>query len=247
MTNTRVLSIEDDPNLAMVMRHYMEDEGYQLTQASTAKDGLDVLDTKEFDIVLMDLGLPDSDGLTLITQIKEKFSGPVLIISGKTDTTDRIIGLEMGADDYITKPFEMRELIARIKANLRRPSQSAVAPSNENEFNGTSTPKYIFANWVYNPAKLALKDKDGDSIELTSGECELLEMFLKSNGRALSREYLFEQTRGENFDSFDRSIDIQITRLRKKLSDDPKSPHLFKTVRGIGYMFIADVKKDNAA
>ena len=242
MPNTRILSLEDDENLAMVLRHYLEDEGYHLTQVATSKDCLESLKNNHFDIVLMDLGLPDGDGLSLIPQIKAQFEGPIIIISGKTETTDRIVGLEMGADDYITKPFEMRELTARIRANLRRPSHAVpTSASNENDFDGAQSATYSFADWIYDPAKLILKDNMGQSVELTSGECELLEIFLKSNGRALSREYLFERTRGDNFDSYDRSIDIQVTRLRKKLADDPKSPHLFKTVRGVGYMFIADV------
>ena len=247
--STRILSLEDDENLATVMRLYMEDEGHHLTQVSRGADCLKELDQNSFDIVLMDLGLPDSDGLSLIPRIKERFKGPILIISGKTETTDRIVGLEMGADDYITKPFEMRELLARIKANLRRPYANGNEQSEANSKDSNqSSSIYRFDDWIYNSSKLSLEKKsDGSHVDLTSGECEILEIFLKSNGRALSREYLFEQTRGDNFDSYDRSIDIQVTRLRKKLEDDPKNPRLFKTIRGVGYMFIADIEKSSAS
>lgn len=236
MKNIHILSLEDDENLALVTRHYLEDEGYALTQVSTGESFLKALESGDFHIILMDLGLPDVDGLTLIPQIKLKFNGPVIVISGKTETTDRVVGLEMGADDYITKPFEMRELVARIKANTRRQDQATANQNKQNQQPTVST--YKFNGWTYDSDKFSLKDDKGQSVELTSGECELLQIFLSSNGRALSREHLFEVTRGDNFDSFDRSIDIQVTRLRKKLNDDPKTPKIIKTVRGVGYMFV---------
>jgi two-component system OmpR family response regulator len=193
----------------------------------------------------MDLGLPDVDGLTLIPEIKQIHKGAVIVISGKSSTTDKIVGLEMGADDYMTKPFEMRELVARIKANMRRSVTSS--ETHKDSFDSDDMERYEFEGWHYNAAKLSLKNPDGEAVELTSGECELLQLFLQSKGRALSREYLFEQTRGDNFDAYDRSIDIQVTRLRKKLDDDPNHSRIIKTVRGVGYMFIADVTKQSAA
>lgn len=244
MKNYTVLSLEDDQNLALVIRHYLEEEDMQLSQVATGADCLAKLKEQQFDILLMDLGLPDVDGLTLIPQIKQIHSGAIIVISGKTSTTDRIVGLEMGADDYMTKPFEMRELIARIKANTRRRPSSE--PSIE-QTNIDEPRQYTFEGWTYDASKLSLKTANAETVELTSGECELLELFLKSKGRALSREFLFEQTRGDNFDSFDRSIDIQVTRLRKKLNDDPAHAKIIKTVRGVGYMFIADIAIKEAA
>ena len=241
MKNWNVLSLEDDENLAVVMRHYLEEENIKLTQVSNGGDFLSVLQKNTFDIILMDLGLPDVDGLTLIPQIKQYHNGPVIVISGKTSTTDRIVGLEMGADDYMTKPFEMRELVARIKANIRR---QPAYNGNKDQPQDDEAQIYRFGEWIYDASKLSLKNENGSIVELTSGECEMLHLFLKSKGRALSREYLFEQTRGDNFDSYDRSFDIQVTRLRKKLNDNPSHPTLIKTVRGVGYMFIADVETD---
>lgn len=244
MKNTKILSLEDDANLATVTRHYLEEEGAHLVQVATGADCLAALKENSFDIVLMDLGLPDIDGLTLIPQIQQLYKGPIIVISGKTSTTDRVVGLEMGADDYITKPFEMRELLARIKANVRRHPAAGDSPL-ENDGNGDGQ-IYHFHGFSYDPAKLSLK-KDNQVVELTSGECELLLLFLSSNGRALSREFLFDRTREGNFDSYDRAIDIAVTRLRKKLNDDPANPQIIKTVRGTGYMFVASVEKVKAA
>lgn len=237
MDKLKVLSLEDDANLAVVMSHYFEEEGHSLTQVNTGEKFLETIRDKEFDVVLVDLGLPDMDGLTLLPQIKQHHSGGIIVVSGKSSTTDRVVGLEMGADDYIVKPFEMRELLARIKANTRRVSSSAeptAAPQH--------TAKILsFEDFSYEPDKMMLTGPSGQIVDLTSGECELLALFLKSNGRVLSREYLHEQTRDGGFDTYDRAVDIAVTRLRKKLNDDPSSPRLIKTVRGVGYMFIADV------
>lgn len=246
MPFARVLSVEDDKNLATVMGHYLEEEGYHLTSVTEGRHIVDMLDREQFDIILLDLGLPDIDGLTLIPQLRQKFHGPILVISGKTGTTDRVVGLEMGADDYITKPFEMRELVARIKANMRRGSQTDQKIPTGNDNGPHAAPSndiYIFNNWRYDSARYELTSPQGETVDVTSGECKLLQILLESQGRALSREYLYEVTRDGNFDSFDRSIDIQVTRLRKKLMDDPQSPKLIKTVRGIGYMFIGSVDK----
>lgn len=245
MPFARVLSVEDDENLSLVMRHYLEEEGYQLTSLNQGGQILAMLDKDSYDIILLDLGLPDIDGLTLIPQIRQKFHGPILVISGKTGTTDRVVGLEMGADDYITKPFEMRELVARIKANMRRAGKNDnIKPENKQDASqGSGQAVYVFNGWSYDSARYGLKSPTGEDIDVTSGECELLGIFLESHGRALSREYLFDVTREGNFDSFDRSIDIQVTRLRKKLQDDPQHPRLIKTVRGVGYMFIGTVEK----
>lgn len=238
MKNKCILSLEDDENLALVMRHYLEDEGANLTQVNTGRDCLEKIQKHTYDVVLMDLGLPDIDGLTLIPQIRKNFHGPMIVISGKTSTMDKIVGLEMGADDYLTKPFEMRELLARIKANLRR-GHAAVEASQDNT---DSHSFYKFNDFIYDSSKLSLTE-NGNHIDLTSGECELLQLLLDSHGRALSREFLFDQTRGVDFDAYDRAVDISVMRLRKKLGDDPNESTIIKTIRGTGYMFIADIEK----
>lgn len=225
------------------MRHYLEAEGYQILSAQSGAELLSKLETASPDIILLDLILPDNDGLSLLTQIRSKSSAAVIVVSGKDETADRIVGLEMGADDYLTKPFEMRELSARIKAVLRRTS-SPDTPANTDKAGSalSKAPRMIFGGWVLDRRQYQLFDEAGTPAELTSGEFRLLEALVMAPNRVLSREQLFELTRSGEFDSYDRAIDIQIARIRKKLQDDPKTPELIKTVRGVGYMFTGDVK-----
>lgn len=238
-----VLTVDDDADLQIVMRHYLEAEGYQILSAQSGAELLSKLETASPDIILLDLILPDNDGLSLLTQIRSKSSAAVIVVSGKDETADRIVGLEMGADDYLTKPFEMRELSARIKAVLRRTS-SADTPANTDKAGSalSKAPRMIFGGWVLDRRQYQLFDEAGTPAELTSGEFRLLEALVMAPNRVLSREQLFELTRSGEFDSYDRAIDIQIARIRKKLQDDPKTPELIKTVRGVGYMFTGDVK-----
>lgn len=238
-----VLTVDDDADLQIVMRHYLEAEGYQILSAQSGAELLSKLETASPDIILLDLILPDNDGLSLLTQIRSKSSAAVIVVSGKDETADRIVGLEMGADDYLTKPFEMRELSARIKAVLRRTS-SPDTPANTDKAGSalSKAPRMIFGGWVLDRRQYQLFDEAGTPAELTSGEFRLLEALVMAPNRVLSREQLFELTRSGEFDSYDRAIDIQIARIRKKLQDDPKTPELIKTVRGVGYMFTGDVK-----
>lgn len=192
----------------------------------------------ELDVILLDLVLPDGEGLTLIPQLQTKTSAAIIVVSGKSDTTEKIICLEMGADDYITKPFEMRELSARIKAVLRRREPSNDASKNETKEKNKAKEKIEFEQgWCLDRTQYQLFDDKNKSVELTTGEFKLLEALVLSANRALSREHLFELTRDGEFDAYDRAIDIQVARLRKKLRDDSKAPRIIKTVRGVGYMF----------
>ena len=238
-----VLTVDDDADLQVVMRMYLEAEGYQILSAQSGAELLNKLETTDPDIILLDLILPDNDGLSLLTQIRSKSSAAVIVVSGKDETADRIVGLEMGADDYLTKPFEMRELSARIKAVLRR-TTTAETPANDKTAQSMSKAgRMLFGGWVLDRRQYQLFDAEGKPADLTSGEFRLLEALVMAPNRVLSREQLFELTRGgTDFDSYDRAIDIQIARIRKKLQDDPKSSELIKTVRGVGYMFTGDVK-----
>lgn len=235
MSKASVLSIDDDKNLQVVVQHYLEDEGYAVTQALNGKETEACLENGNFDIVLLDLVLPDTEGLSLISKIKMKSKAPVIIISGKSDTTEKIIGLEMGADDYMTKPFELRELSARIRAVLRRREEGGKAAVPKKNEEGSQ--KVYFSGWCLDRLQYQLFDSDGNSAELTAGEFRLLEALVLAPQRVLTRDYLFELTRDTEFEAFDRAIDIQIGRLRKKLQDDPKDPQFIKTVRGVGYLF----------
>ncbi|TAL38793.1 MAG: response regulator transcription factor [Alphaproteobacteria bacterium] len=239
MYKATVLTVDDDENLQVVMRQYLEQNGYQFISALNGAELMSKLDLAHPDIILLDLGLPDQDGLSLLTAIRSKCRAPVIVVSGKNETADRIVGLEMGADDYLTKPFEMRELSARIKAVLRRSAGAEKQPAGEAE---NKAKRLAFSGWVLDRLQYQLFDKDGMPADLTSGEFKLLEALVVAPNRVLSREQLFELTRQGEFDVYDRVIDIQIARIRKKLSDDPQNPSLIKTVRGVGYMFCGEAK-----
>ena len=209
------------------------------------KNFFSIIENHKIDLILLDLGLGNEDGLGLLPLIKQKTSAPVIIVSGKDGTTDRVVGLEMGADDYITKPFEMRELSARVKANIRRTQAMVTAPvqgvsSTQTQISKdeVSTDNLRIGEWVFDKARLQLIHDDGTIEDLTKNEYDLLSTFVARPNRAISRDYLYEALKEDDYNSFDRAIDVQVTRLRKKLRDDPKKPRYIKTVRGVGYMFI---------
>jgi DNA-binding response OmpR family regulator len=238
MKKATILSIEDDPVLQLATSEYLEDDGYAVLTASTAKDVEEHLKKSSADVILLDLNLPDMDGFSLLTKIRGFTKTPIIIVSGKTDTTEKIIGLEMGAVDYITKPFEMRELSARVKAVLRRAEEMAAESQKKSEH---KKPDEVisFAGWKLDRRQFQLFDKNDKSAGLTAGEFRLLEVLVLAPNRALSRDYLYEVTRGDEFSSDDRAVDLQIGRIRKKIDDDSK---IIRTVRGVGYMFCADEK-----
>lgn len=232
-----VLTVDDDEELQIVLKQYLENDGYKVETASDGAQMLEKITTVDSDVILLDLVLPDTDGLTLLAQVRAKGQVPVIVLSGKNDTTEKIVCLEMGADDYITKPFEMRELSARIKAALRRSEQPAV--SNGREVIPDHVPpkeeRVEFHGFVIDRNQFQLFDSKNKSLDVTTGEFELLDALVSSPNRALSRERLFELTRDNEYDSYDRAIDIQIGRIRKKLGK--AGPDIIKTVRGVGYMF----------
>jgi DNA-binding response OmpR family regulator len=234
-----VLAVDDDNNLQVVLRQYLEQDGYKFVQAANGAEMLEKIGSVHPDVILLDLMLPDHDGLSLISSIRGRSKAGIIVVSGKSETTDRIVGLEMGADDYLTKPFEMRELSARIKALLRR--GPAPATDEKSGVDQSKITKVLFGGWVLDRQQYQLFDTASNhSAELTSGEFKLLEALALAPNRVLSREHLFELTRNSNYDAYDRAIDIQIARLRKKLNDDPRSPALVKTIRGVGYMFCGE-------
>jgi DNA-binding response OmpR family regulator len=223
-----VLIVDDDAGLQTVLSHYLEEDGYRVESALTLSDAAAKAEGAAFDVLLLDLVLPDGEGTELIARLRGKSHSALIVVSGKDDPMEKIICLEMGADDYLTKPFEMRELSARIKAVLRR----SHAPANEPA--GTPEDAEIrFDGWCLDRRQLQLFDPQGQTANLTTGEFRLLEALALAPGRVLSREYLFDATRGGDYDAFDRAIDIQIARIRKKLGEGDT----IKTVRGAGYMF----------
>lgn len=241
MHKETILAVDDDVGFQNVLRCHLEQEGYRFLSALSGQELLQSLDTNSPDIILLDLVMPADDGLMLLPMIRSHSKAAVIVVSGKNRTVDKVVGLEMGADDYMTKPFELRELSARIKAVLRRTAperqpapvmQQVVAAANRICFNG----------WVLDRLQYQLFDSTGKSAELTSGEFKLLEAFVTAPNRVLTREQLFELTHAGDFESFDRAIDMQIGRIRKKMNDNPRYPALLKTIRGVGYLFAGETK-----
>jgi DNA-binding response OmpR family regulator len=233
---THILVVDDEEDIRELLEDYLTHEGYRVTQAPTGADMVRSLAAGPVDLALLDLRLPDGDGLSLIRQIRTESHMPVIILSGRTEEVDRIIGLELGADDYITKPFNPRELLARIKAVLRRASE--VRPQNGDELRATVG----FAGWEFDLAAQRLKSPDGRLVELTRAESSLLAAFIKNPQKVLSREQLIELTRSDGDEVFDRSIDVLILRLRRKIEINPKDPQLIKTERGSGYVFDTKIR-----
>lgn len=241
MKKSTIICVDDDQGLQTVMGHYLEEQGYKVLSALSGRELEEKLQTDTADAILLDLMLPDSQGLDLIKTIRAKTNVPIIIVSGKDDTTEKIIGLEMGADDYMTKPFAMRELSARLKAILRRSSNTDAAGTSET---GTkAVDKIKFGEWILDRTQYQVFTASNESLDLTIGEFRLLEALVTSANRALTREHLFEITRDGTFEAFDRAIDIQIARIRKKLGDDPRTPGLIKTVRGVGYMYCGETSQ----
>jgi len=239
MKKSVILVVDDDPKIRTVLRRCFEGEGSRVVEAGDASATLAALDAGGVDLVTLDLDLGRDDGLEVARTIRRTYAVPIIMVTGKDDVIDRVVGLELGADDYISKPFHLREVVARVKTVLRRTSGRAdetLVPS------GNST-RWCFDEMVAVPDEMKLFDRDGTRIDLTSGEFKLLEVFLTRPKRVLSREQLMDVTSGHSYTPLDRTIDNQIARLRKKIERNPASPRLISTIRGIGYSFTCEVER----
>ena len=228
--------LDDEADIAELLANYLQGHGYRVSQTH---DGLALLRLMAADppqLVLLDLGLPGEDGFAIARQLREHWRCGLVIVTGRGDAVDKVVGLEVGADDYVTKPFDLRELLARIKAVLRRTLTApavAEAPARPRS--------HRFASWELDPAARRLLDAQGNEVALTGGEFDLLWAFVRHPGRVLSRDFLLEQTRGREAAPFDRTIDVQVGRLRKKLEADVDDPQIIKSVRGAGYILVPPV------
>lgn len=228
--------VEDDPDVREVLQRSLSIDGYRVTALSTGAGLEDLLSASHHDLVIMDVGLPGIDGLTLTRKVRESFNVGIIIVSGRGDLTDRVVGLEIGADDYITKPFEPREIVARVRSVLRRNDRpdSSARPMERRQV-------LYFEDWMLDLSSRSLFDVSGKQVPLTSGEYKLLEVFATHSNRVLSRDQLLDLVYKGDAPAFDRSIDVRIGRVRKKLGDDSKSPRLIKTIRNDGYIFVGKV------
>ena len=239
MTDKRaehILVVDDDVRIRQMLARYFEDEGFRLTAVENGVQMWAALERQDVDIVLLDLILPGGeDGLTLARALRSKSDLPIIMLTGRDDVVDRVVGLEMGADDYIPKPFHLREVLARVRTVLRRRGDNISKTSRPLPADGQDVIR--FDGWTLDLGRRQLRDKDEAEIELTTGEFDMLAVLATHPGRVLARDTLMDMTRGRNLEAFDRTIDAQIARLRKKVEHDPKRPVLIKSVRGNGYVF----------
>lgn len=235
-TPPRILIVDDDAEIRSLLADYLGEQGWNI---STAQDGAamqQVLDTTPIDLIVLDLTLPGSDGLNLCRDLRARSDVPVIMLTARSAPLDRILGLEMGADDYLCKPFEPRELLVRIRNVLRR------SVSTTGDARSSST-LWHFGDWTLDDTTRQLQNNSGLVVMLSGGEYRLLKVLLERPNRALNRDRLLSLTQGRETDPLDRSIDLHISRLRQKLGDDARAPKLIKTLRNEGYLLAATVKR----
>ncbi len=235
-----LLVVDDDREIRQLVKRFLERHGYRVETAADGRAMDAALAAGRFDLVVLDLMLPGEDGLSLCRRLRQTSAVPVIMLTALGDDADRIVGLEMGADDYLPKPFNPRELLARIRAVLRR-TQTADAPAAEPT--AAADEAFRFAGWTLDPARRELRDPEGLLVALTAGEYGLLLALVERPQRVLSRDQLLDLTRGREAGPFDRSVDVQLGRLRRKIETDPKAPELIKTVRGGGYVLATPVSR----
>jgi DNA-binding response OmpR family regulator len=232
-----VLVVDDDAAIREMLSEYLSSHGYAVALAGDGASMRSQLESTAPDIVLLDLGLPREDGLSLARYLRERYDVGIIMVTGASGAVDRIVGLEVGADDYVTKPFEPRELLARIKSVLRR-LQARPAASEAPRQDPMRVP---FGACRLDLGSHQLFAGDGAEIPITTMEFELLRVFSEHPGKALSRDRILTLTKNREWDPYDRSIDIRVARLRRKVERDPENPQVIRTVRGVGYMFVSAV------
>lgn len=231
----RILVIDDEKDTLMLLRGLLTRHGHHVTTAATAGEAMVYVQMARFDLVLLDIMMPGEDGLSLCRHLVESKRLPVIFITAKGESTDRIVGLEIGADDYVVKPFDPRELVARIRSVLRRATKQSSEVSDE--------VIYEFEGWRLDPLKRRLIDAEGAVVAISSAEFRLLMAFLDHPRQVLDRDRLLDMVQGREAHLFDRAVDNQISRLRRKIEVDSRNPELIQTVWGGGYMLAAEVRK----
>jgi two-component system phosphate regulon response regulator OmpR len=229
ITTARIVVVDDEPDIRATVSEYLESKGFTVMQAAGGGPLREIMEKEEVDVVILDLRMPGEDGLSLARYLREHCSVAIIMLTGSSEIIDRIIGLEVGADDYVAKPVDLRELLARVKAVLRRtatriPERRAEAAVQ-------------FGSCQFFPDAQKLVDAEGNEISITPMEAQLLKVFGENRGRTLNRDQLLELAHDRGWEPFDRSIDIRISRLRKKIETDATKPAVIRTVRGVGYIF----------
>jgi DNA-binding response OmpR family regulator len=239
-TKHTILIVDDDSKIRVLLRRCLETEGYSVIEAENSEQVNAAFKSNNIDLVTLDLNLGSENGLTIAADLKSKHDLGIIIVTGKGDVIDRVVGLEIGADDYISKPFHVREVLARVRSVLRR-----LKKTDNGSNSGKSKGEYLlsFEGWSANSSRLELRDNKGVICEVTTSDFKLLMIFLERPNRILSRNNIMDHIGGIDWSPLDRTIDNQVARLRKKIEQDPTNPRIIKTVRGVGYMFTADVIK----
>ena len=233
-----ILLVDDERSIREPLAQYLTKQGFRVTQAGDAESARTRMAAYAIDLVILDIMMPGEDGLSLCRHIRETSEVPVILLTAMAEETDRIVGLEMGADDYVVKPFSPRELVARVKVVLRRTGRGGGVKQRAPE-----TSNYAFAGWVLKTGERALVDREGVSVPLSTGEYNLLHALVIRPRQVLTRDQLLDLTQGREAAAFDRAIDNQVSRLRKKIEPDHKNPAIIKTVWGGGYTLAAEVTR----
>ncbi len=239
-----ILVVDDDREIRDLLARFLAKHGFRATTAADAREMDKALADWSIDLVVLDIMMPGEDGLAACRRLRATSPIPIIMLTAMGEDTDRIVGLEMGADDYIAKPFNPRELLARVKAVLRRFETGAGPAPRAVEEVGEKGPVHVFLGWRFDLASRQLLSPEGGRVELSGGEYELLAALVTHPQRVLNRDQLLDLARGRSAQPFDRAIDVQVSRLRRKIETDPKQPALIKTVHGGGYMFTPRVTKE---
>ncbi len=236
-----LLIVDDDERICRMLRRYLEQEGYSVDTAVDGPSMWEKLNQRQPNLIILDLMLPGVDGLTLARELRAKSKVGIIILTGKNNPIDTVVGLEVGADDYVTKPFDSRELLARIRSVLRRHADSPVRPEDDAKAQGGG--KLKFNGWVMKPDSYELIAPTGEVINLSNHEFRLLTILVQNTGIVLSRDQILQKLSRRNWMPDDRSVDVSIGKLRKVLEEDPTQPKLIRTIRSVGYQFTGKVEK----
>jgi two-component system OmpR family response regulator len=239
MTDTvrpHILVVDDDPQIRALLQEYLAENSFRISVAATGKQMSQMLADEPIDLIVLDLRLAGEDGMAIVRSLRDQSAIPIVMLTGVRDEADRVMGLELGADDYLTKPFSPRELLARIRTVLRRTKVSLPVSARQQEIRA-----YRFAEFELNLRTRRLKRHDGGGIPLTKGEFNLLAALLAAPEKILTRDQLLESSRVYDNEVYDRAIDIQVLRLRRKIEPDPSQPRFIVTERGVGYIFTCPV------
>jgi two-component system, OmpR family, response regulator len=232
-----ILVVDDDPHIRELLEEYLTENALRVSVAMSGKQMSEILSNEAIDLVVLDLRLSGEDGMAIARTLREQSAIPIVMLTGVRDEADRVMGLELGADDYLTKPFSPRELLARIRTVLRRTKSAALAQARQGEVRA-----YRFAEFELNLRTRRLRRRDGPHIDLTNGEFNLLAALLAAPQRILTRDQILEASRVYDNEVYDRSIDVQVLRLRRKIEPDPSQPQFIVTERGVGYIFNSPVE-----